>query len=566
MIRKLFSGQINSITIAALLVALSSLVSRFLGIFRDRILAGEFGAGDVLDIYYAAFRVPDVIFNLLVLGALSAGFIPMLTGLIKDHKCQDSVQKLRKKNAKAWDLTSNLINIMGIVLIGLSVLGIIFAPVLTKLIVPGFSPEKQFSVAMLTRIMFLSPIFLGISSVFGGVLQSFKRFFVYSLSPILYNLGIIIGALFLVPKWEIYGLAWGVVLGAFMHMMVQLPMIFSLGFRYKLSLDLHDKYLRKIAVMMVPRTLSLATAQINLLVITIMASGLEEGSLSVFNFANNLQSFPIGIFGISFAVAAFPVLSAVAFDKKKLIMNFSLVFRQILFFIVPATIMLLALRAQIVRVILGTGQFGWQDTLATIDTLGFFTISLFAQASIPLLVRIFYARHNSKTPFYIGIFAVFINVILSFWLPKIIVAREILDSSGVIVEIFVPLGVSGLALAFSIASVINFIILWLALRFEIGELDEERILISAIKFSGAAIAAGIVVQGIKLLIWPYIDMTKMLGVLTQGLSAGIAGILVYIAFCSLFKSEELFDFWASIKRRLPWNKVETGDQGEARGI
>lgn len=566
MIRKLFSGQINSITIAALLVALSSLVSRFLGIFRDHILAGAFGAGNTLDIYYAAFRIPDVIFNLLVLGALSAGFIPILTGLIKDHKCQDRIKKLRKRNADAWGLASNILNIMVLVLLTLSVVGIIFAPLLTKLIVPGFSPEKQASVVALTRIMFLSPVFLGISSVFGGILQSFKRFFVYSLSPILYNIGIIIGALFLVPEWGVYGLAWGVVLGSFMHMLVQVPLVFRMGFHYKLSLNLRDKYLRKIAVMMVPRTLSLATAQINLLVITIMASRLDDGSLSVFNFANNLQSFPIGIFGISFAVAAFPVLSIVAFDKKKLVANFSLVFRQILFFIVPATVLLLALRAQIVRVILGTGQFTWTDTLATIDTLGFFTISLFAQASTPLLVRIFYARHNSKTPFYIGLFSVLVNVVLSFLLPKIIVAKEILDSSGVMVHKFVPLGVAGLALAFSVASIVNFIVLWLALRFEIGELDEEHILVSAVKFSAAAIAAGVVAQGMKLLIWPYVDMTKMLGVLAQGLGAGIAGILVYIAFCSLFKSEELFYFWGSIKRRLSWKKVEAGDQGEARGI
>ncbi len=566
MIKKLFSGQINSITVAALLVALSSLVSRFLGIFRDHILAGEFGAGDTLDVYYAAFRIPDVIFNLLVLGALSAGFIPILIKLIKDHKCQDGIKKLREKNVKAWELASNILNTMLLVLLVLSIGGIIFAPFLTKLIVPGFSAEKQSLVAGLTRIMFLSPIFLGISSVFGGILQSFKRFFVYSLAPILYNIGIIVGALFFVPKWGIYGLAWGVVLGSFMHMLVQLPLIFRLGFHYSFSLNIKDKYLRKIAIMMVPRTLSLATAQINLLVITIMASSLEGGSLSVFNFANNLQSFPIGIFGISFAVAAFPVLSSVAFDKKKLVANFSLVFRQILFFIIPSTILLLALRAQIVRVIFGTGHFSWQNTLATIDTLGYFTISLFAQASMPLLVRMFYARHNSKTPFYIGIFSVFINIVLSYFLPKIIVARDMIDTGGNIIQEHVPLGVAGLALAFSIASIVNFVVLWIALRFEIGELDEEHILVSAIKFSAAAIAAGVVVQGMKLLIWPYIDMTKMLGVLAQGFVAGFAGILVYIAFCSLFKSEELFNFWDSIKRKLPWKKVEAGDQGEARGI
>jgi len=534
MIRRLFNGQINSITIAALLVALSSLVSRFLGIFRDRILAGEFGAGDTLDIYYAAFRIPDLVFNLLVLGALSAGFIPVFTSLLKNKK-------------QAWSLASSVLNILGFSLIILSGIGIIFAPCLMKLVVPGFTPDKQALTVSLTRIMFLSPIFLGISSVLGGILQSFKRFFVYSLSPIMYNIGIILGALYLVPLWGVYGLAWGVVIGALMHMLIQLPMVIQLGFKYALNIKFKDKNLKKISIIMIPRTLSLGISQLNLLVITVIASTLTSGSLAVFNFANNLQYFPIGIFGISFAIAAFPTLSAIAFDKKKLIKNFSQTLRQILFFIIPATVLLLTLRAQIIRVILGTGQFDWEDTILTIDTLGFFSLSLFAQAIIPLLIRMFYARHNSKTPFIIGLIVVVINIVLSLWLANIF-------------------GVAGLALAFSIASIINFILLWLVLHVEIGQLDELRILISTIKFSAAAIACGIAVQGMKLVIWPFIDMTKFWGILTQGIAAGLSGIIIYIIVCSLLRSEEFFHFWHSIKRRLTWAKVETGDQGEARGI
>jgi len=544
MIKKLFNGQINSITIAALLVALSSLVSRFLGIFRDRILAGEFGAGDTLDIYYAAFRIPDLVFNLLVLGALSAGFIPIFIGLLKNKKQSRSQSSVA---GQAWQLANNVLNILGLGLIILSGLGIIFAPYLMKLVVPGFSPDKQALTVGLTRIMFLSPIFLGISSVLGGILQSFKRFFVYSLSPIMYNIGIILGALYLVPLCGVYGLAWGVVLGALMHMLVQLPLVIKLGFKYIPKIEFRNSNVQKIGLMMIPRTMSLAISQINLVVITIIASTLVSGSLTVFNFANNLQFFPISIFGISFAVAAFPTLSAIALNKKKLINSFSSTIRQILFFIVPATVLLLTLRAQIIRVILGTGQFDWQDTILTIDTLGFFSVSLFAQAAIPLLVRMFYARQNSKTPFFIGLIAVVINVFLSLWLAE-------------------KMGVAGLALAFSIASIINFILLWLVLRIEIGRLDELRILISTIKFTAAAIACGVAVQGMKLVIWPYVDMTKFWGVLTQGLVAGLSGVLIYIIVCLLLRSEELFSFWSSIKRRLPIGKIEAGDQGEARGI
>ncbi len=547
MIRRIFNGQINSITIAALLVALSSLVSRFLGIFRDRILAGEFGAGDTLDIYYAAFRIPDLVFNLLVLGALSAGFIPIFTNLLKSPISKLSDAILGDRHKKAWQLANNVLNILGLSLIILSGLGIILAPYLMKLVVPGFTPEKQALTVSLARIMFLSPMFLGVSSVLGGILQSFKRFFVYSLSPIMYNIGIILGALYLVPLWGVYGLAWGVVFGALMHMLIQLPLVIKLGFRYIPKIEFRNKEVRRIGIMMIPRTMSLAISQINLLVITVIASTLASGSLAVFNFANNLQFFPIGIFGISFAVAAFPTLSAIASDKKKLVNSFSSTIRQILFFIVPATVLLLTLRAQIIRVILGTGQFDWQDTILTIDTLGFFSLSLFAQAVIPLLIRMFYARHNSKTPFMIGLIAVVINVFLSLWLAG-------------------KMGVAGLALAFSIASIINFILLWLVLRIEIGRLDELRVLISTVKFSAAAIACGVAVQGMKLVIWPYIDMTKFWGVLTQGVVAGLSGIIIYIMVCSFLRSEELFNFWSSIKRRLPVGKIEAGDQGEARGI
>ena len=282
--------------------------------------------------------------------------------------------------------------------------------------------------------------------------------------------------------------------------------------------------MRHIGKMMVPRTLSLAVAQINLVVMTVMATTLESGSLSVFNFANNLQSFPIGIFGISFAVAAFPALSAVAFEREKMIKSFSLAVRQILFFIVPSMVLLLTLRAQIIRVVLGTGQFDWKDTVLTLDTLGFFALSLFAQALIPLLVRVFYARRDSRRPFFIGLFSVVINLILAWFLAP-------------------RMGVAGLALAFSVANIFNFIILWLILRFKIGEMDEMKILISAAKFSLAAVACGAAAQGVKILVASLVDMDKFWGILTQGAVAGVAGILVYLAICYLLRSEELSDFY-----------------------
>lgn len=434
-----------------------------------------------------------------------------------------------------------------------SLLGIVFAPQLIALITPGFSPELRVTTVTLTRIMFFSPLFLGISSLLGGVLQSFKNFFVFSLAPIFYNLGIIAGALLLVPRLGISGLAWGVVLGAFLHMIIQIPAVRSLGWRWRLFfIDFKNKDFRRIVGMMIPRTLSLAIVQINLLVITIIASTLDSGSLTVFNLANNLQSFPIGIFGISFAVAAFPVLSQVAFDQKKLVDSFSYALRQIWFFIIPATVLLLTLRAQIIRVILGSGEFSWDSTVLTINTLGFFALSLFAQAAIPLLTRVFYARCNSKTPFFIGLVSVLVNIFLSLFFGR-------------------RMGVAGLALAFSLSSILNFMILWMWLYFEIGGLDQKRIVLSVLKFSAAGLLAGFFVQLGKIIIWPVIDMTKFWGVLSQGLFAGLLGLMVYCLACYLMKSQEMLEIIGVIKRKLPFSRrlkkdQNLDDQSEARGL
>lgn len=542
MFKKIFNRSISSITVAAALVALSSLVSRILGVIRDRILAGRFGASAELDIYYSAFRIPDLIFNLVVLGALSAGFIPVFTSLIKDRQGGDY-----QANRPAWRLASNILNFLVLGLAALSLLGIIFAGELTRLITPGFSQADQETTAILTRIMFLSPVFLGLSGVLGGILQSFKRFLIYSLSPIFYNIGIIIGAIYFVDIWGIKGLAWGVVLGAALHFLIQIPSASQLGFRYSWFLSWRDEQARKIGKMMIPRTMSLAISQINLVVVTIIASTLPAGSLTAFNFANNLQAFPVGIFGISFAIAAFPALSESVGSKQKLTEHFSNTMRQILFFIIPATVLIVALRAQIVRVVLGTGNFDWRSTIMTMDALGLFALSLFAQATIPLLTRVFYARHNSRTPFYFGLISIIINIVLSFYLSRF-------------------LGVAGLALAFSIANIVNLVLLWTWLYVKVGSLDFGGILISSLKFLTGAIAAGLAAQIMKVVVWPYIDMTKFSGVFVQLTVSFGVGTLVYALFCYLLGSEEFFGLVASLRRRWPFKKVKIGDQGEARGV
>ncbi|NQT49913.1 murein biosynthesis integral membrane protein MurJ [Candidatus Kuenenbacteria bacterium] len=538
MFKKLLATKFNSITSAAVVIAAAGLLSRVLGIVRDRILAGQFGAGNELDIYYAAFRVPDLVYNLIVLGALSAGFIPVFIGLIKNEE-----SPLYKANEQAWNLVNNILNIIALFLFGACLILAVLSPWLVPLITPGFSGDKLQLTINLTRLMFFSPILLGLSGVFGGVLQSYKRFFVFALAPVMYNLGIIFGALFLTERYNIYGLAFGVILGAGLHLLIQIPTVFRLGFGYRLLLNFKDSNFVKIVKMMGPRILGLASTQLNLIVITIFASTLAAGSLTVFNLANNLQSFAIGLFGVSFALAAFPVLSKAFANKDEVQFRktFHRTFKQILFFVIPFSILLIILRAQIVRVILGAGQFDWNATELTANSLGLFAMSLFAQALLPLLARTFYARHNTKLPFYAAFVSLVVNIFLTWFLVQ-------------------KIGVLGLALGFSISSIINFILLVVWLKIKVKDIGHNGILIALAKISFASLLMGVAAQYIKTWIGLSVDMQRFWGVLTQGFVAGIVGIAVFVLVGYLLKTEELLSFMASLKRKM-FKKVKIEKEG-----
>ncbi len=518
MFEKIFNGQSKTITSAAIMLGGASLVSRLFGVFRDRVLAGQFGAGAELDMYYAAFRLPDLIFNLLILGSLSAGFIPIFTGL------------LAKKN-KAWELLDVLFNVICACLI-VTVAALYFlAPWIIRLITPGFGEEQLVITAQLTRIMLLSLMFLGISGIFGSVLQSFKAFFIYSVAPILYNLGIIFGALFLVPAFGIYGLAWGVVIGAFLHMSIQLINVAALGYHWQWNFNLRNKGFCQIMKLMVPRTLGLVVTQINFLIVTIIGSTLAAGTITIFNLANNIQSFPLGLFGVSYAVAAFPTLSELAEKKKQFIGTLSLAVREILFFILPSTAFLIVLRAQIVRVILGWGRFNWEDTVITLETLAIFAVSLFAQALLLIVIRAYFALHDSKTPFFTGLLAAAVNVVLA-----VLFSRDY--------------GVLGLALAFSISSILNLILLALILHYRLGKLDGERITLSAAKMLVAIFMLAITAQAAKYPIQQLLGLDTFLAVAMQAAAAVSAGGLAYFITCWLLKSEELNLFIVAFEKKI----------------
>ncbi|MCX6763508.1 MAG: murein biosynthesis integral membrane protein MurJ [Candidatus Moranbacteria bacterium] len=533
----------KSVASAAFVITMAGLVSRLLGLFRDRMLASTFGAGDTLDVYYAAFRIPDLIYNLLILGALSAAFIPVFTSLLT-----------KEKKEEAWKMAGGVLNLAILAIAVFSIIFAVFAPWLMKLITPGFSGEKMQMVVYFTRIMFLSPLLLGISGVFGGVLTSLKRFLIYSIAPLLYNVGIIIGILVFVPLMGPIGLAWGVVFGALMHMLTQYPAVRHAGFKidWNFLLAFKNSDIRKVLRLMLPRTLGIAVNQVNLVVITIFASLLSAGSLAIFNFAQGLQGVTLGLFGISFAIAVFPVLSSAAAREEKngFISAFSDTFRQILFFVIPLSIFILVLRAQIVRVVLGSGKFDWEDTILTFQCLGIFSLSLFAQSLVPLLARAFYALHDTKTPFYVAL------------------VTEIINISAVVLLID-KYQVLGLAAAFSIASVFQMIALLFILRTRFPSLDDRNIIISVSKVAAASFLAGLAVQLTKYQITriPMINLDTFLGVFIQLAAAGIMGLVFFIGGCYLLQIEEFFRFKASLTRKLfRSRKVITEDLTEAGGI
>ena len=548
---KILNGQSKSITGAAIIISGATLVSRLVGLLRDRIFAHYFGAGPVMDAYYAAFKIPDLIYNLLIVGALSAAFIPTFTKLFYSSEAKPRTEPPSGSGtgdkSPAWKLANNVLNITAISLGVLSVLGIIFTPALAPLIAPGFSAASKELVISFTRIMFGSTILLGLSMVIGGVLQSLRAFFLYSRAPIFYNVGIIIGAAVLAPLWGINGLAWGVVLGAFLHFSLQTYSAYANGYRWRWHLNFKNRETKLVGKLMIPRALGLAISQLNLVIITILASLLPVGSVAIFNFANNLQAVPIGIIGIPFALAVFPALSIAASQNNaaEFIKNLSSTIRQILFLIIPFSIIIMLLRAQIVRVVLGTGKFDWTATVNTADTLALFALSLFAQALIPVIARAFYALANTKTPFVVGVISELFSVIAALILMK-------------------PLGVAGLALAFSIGSILNFFILTIALRSNLKTTDDEKILSSFFRFILAAIPMALVIQFAKYPLAKIFDQTRFFGILGQGAVASLAGLAIYLLLCYLLKVPELIQLKESLARRwLQTKNLPTAESIEA---
>lgn len=542
----LFKKETQSITLAGLLLAGASFGADILALVRDRILASQFGAigNRTLDIYNAGFRIPDLLLSLLVLGAMSSAFLPVFA------------ERFSKNKEDAWRLTANLLTLAGVMLVVFAGVLFFLIPYLMPLVAPGFEGEAMERAIRVTRILLLSPVLFGISSIVSAVLHYFQRFFLYSFAPILYNVGIIIGAVLFAPRFEEIGLAAGVILGAAMHLGVQLPGLIGSGFRFRMVIKpLHDA-IREIVRLAVPRTANLVVNQIQLTVLTAIASLFIAGSITVFNFGNNLAFVPVGVIGVSFATAAFPALSRAAADNND--KQFSTILRrtiqEILFFALPAAGLFLVLRAHIVRVVLGAGAFSWEDTRLTAAVLGAFSLGVIAFSLLPLLVRAFFARKNTTTPLWIGTISAILTVGGTIALAAVIKQDNGLrDAVGALFRVADLADIRVLALPIAMSIVTSFQVLFLlaALRryFMPGEFGKLIAALARLAFAAlmATAATWVTLRPLA----EGVAQETAIGIFLQGAVAGGVGILVFFFLAFTFAFPEAQRLVRFLKRSFP---------------
>ncbi len=554
--KKIFNKEFSKIGEAAVVLAFFTLLSQFLGIFRDRFLAGNIGAGEKLDMYYAAFRVPDL---LLTLGASLVSVSILMPFFVK----QINISKERSKKF-IYDIFTVFFSFMVIA----SIILFILMPLLVSKIFPGFSENSIINTIQLSRVMLLSPILLGISNLFATITQTFKRFFVYALTPVFYNIGIILGILLLYPLFGVIGLAYGVVFGALLHLLIQLPVILKKGFLPKLSFNIKWSDIKEVVKHSLPRTITLSLSKIVFLIFVSIASTLLVGTISVFNLSYNLQSVPLAIIGVSYSVAAFPILVDYfnSNNHEKFMSHVIGPIKQIVFWSLPVISLFIVLRAQIVRVILGTGNFSWSDTRLTAASLALFIVSVIAQSIVFLLIRAYYASGNTWKPFWITLFSSICTVIFAFILVNVF------DNNLYVKDFFESLlrikGVRGssvmmLSFAYSIGMFLNLFIFWKSFKkdffYKNGVYEIKKSLFHSIY---ASLIMGVIAYSMLNITDMLFNKNRTIGVLGHGLLSGLVAIIFGVVFLLIIDNKEISVFIKLIKNRL-WNKkVVSNIQGD----
>lgn len=538
----LFSREWNGLHEAAFLLGLFAILSQVLALFRDRLLASLFGTSQTLDIYYAAFRIPDFVFAGVASFISALVLIPILT------------KKAGESDARAQKFLNDAFTVFFSVLVAVSV-GIYFLiPSIIHSLFPAFSGDALSDLVTMSRLLLLSPILFGLSNLLGSVTQMLHKFFAFALAPVLYNIGIIVGAYFFYPVFGPIGLAWGVVLGAFMHFFVHFFVSSRSGFILNVSFSPSFADIWEIIRVSFPRTIALSANQIALFALVVFAGKLSQGSITVFNFAFNLQSVPIAIIGISYATAAFPGLSRHFADDemKKFLDKILTAARHIVFWSLPVLVLMIVLRAQIVRTILGSGSFDWTATRLTAACLAIFTVSAVAQSAGHLFARGFYATGNNSIPFITNVLS---SAVIGITGYVFIVGYDsslfVRDFVGSLLRVEGLTGASVLMLplAYSVGMLLNTVLLIYFFRRQFGKfLSPVKDTLMHGSFS--AIIAGVVAYEFLEILGLYLDLDTFVGIFAQGLVAGVAGLLTWWLILELMGNEEIKDVRTALHRKF----------------
>lgn len=557
MVRKIlraFGGEIGNVHEAAYLLGFFALLAQILALFRDRLLAHYFGASEMLDVYYAAFRVPDLLFTTVASLVAGSVLIPFL-----QEKLGEGHDRAKRLIDEVWSSFVLLISIS-------TALAFIFMPFLVSNLFETMSEEARHSITLLSRVLLLSPVLLGFSNFLSSIIQAHKRFALYALSPVLYNVGIIIGIIFLFPSLGILGVVLGVVMGSVLHAVIQIPFARKVSLFPSVIFPLAWSRMKAVAMLSLPRTLALTAMNIVIIALVALASRMSTGSISIFNFAYNLQTGPLSIIGVSYSMAAFPTLAKlyVGGEKDRFVSYVSTAFRHIIFWSLPATALFIIIRAQIVRIVLGSGAFTWNDTRLTAACVALFAVSMVAQSANLLFTRAYYASGKTKIPFIVsGVSAVFTIVsayvvyklffILPYFHDFMLVLFRLEEAHGT--------EVLALPLAFTIGSLLN---LWLFTHLFNREFHN---LYSSIRQTVTqGLLASLVAAGVAYLTLSVtgsvIEINTLVGIFSQGFAAGVTGIAAWFGSLYLLKSVEADELLTHIRSRIWKIKVIVPDKTE----
>ena len=519
----------NTILSAAFIIAASNGLNAIFGFLKGRLLAHYFGVSDELAVFYTADRIPNMVYSVLIVGAVSTVFIPIFA------------EGLRKDKEEANKMGSSMITVTLVFFLFLTALVLFLAKPLFNLVSLGkFTPEEASLGVTLMRIMMLSQIMLVLGSLATSILQTFKYFLVSALAPLAYSTGMVLGIILFSEKYGIYAPAFGVAAGATFHFALQIPALLKTGFNFVPKISFSDKGLRSMTGLVPPRILSVLLANLIQVINNSLAILVSTSSVIYLKFALQLQSFPVSLFGISLGAASLPTLATQSRkeDLGKFKETFTTSLMQMLYLVLPLSMLLLVLRGPVVRIVYGVSNFPWEATLKTSYTLAFFSISIFAQSTNYLLTRAFYALKDTKTPVIVSLFTTALNVLLSLFF---------------VTEL--KFGVWAVALSFSITSLIDTILLFYLLHKQIGGFEIEKILIPFTKISYATLFMGLALYiPVKLLDRYIFDTTRTINLLGLVGVAGIFSTAAYFFITTRMHVKEVDLFYKLIKKLTPIKK------------